>query len=233
MKKLIVLCLLLASIHARADMVIVQKMEGMGQSNEMTIKIKGDKIRTDASPQISTILDTTSGDIITLMHTQKSYMKISAEKTKALMEQMKAMQAQANPGASPSAAPKFVDTGKKEKVNGYDAEIYTSETPTMKFTFWVTRDFPNFAAVQEQMKKLQTAMQNRLGGAATGAVPNTTELPGLPVKTEMETGGQKMTTTLVSAKEDPVSDTDLAIPADYKEMQMPSFSMPPGAPPKP
>lgn len=233
MKKLTIVCLLLATFHVRADMVIVQKVEGMRMSGEMTMKIKGDKIRTDASPQISTIMDTASGDMITLMHAQKSYMKISAGKTKALMEQMKALQGQANPGASPAAPLKFVDTGKREKVNGYDAGIFTAETPTTKFTFWVTRDFPNFAAVQEQMKKLQTAMQNTLGAAATDSIPNTSELPGLPVKTEMENGGQKITTSLLSAKEGPVSDADLAIPADYKEMQMPSFNMPPGGAPKP
>lgn len=120
----------------------------------------------------------------------------------------------------------MADTGKKEKVNGYDAEIYTAETPDMKFTFWVARDFPNFAAVKEQMKKMQTAMQNKLGTAATGSVPNTNELPGLPVKTEMETGGRKITTTLISAKEEPVADAEVAVPAGYTEMQIPSLNMP-------
>lgn len=89
MKKLIVVCLLLASLHARADMVIALKVEQPEQSMEMTMKIKGDKIRTDATPQVSTIMDTATGDMITIMRAQKNYMKISAEKTKAMMEQMK------------------------------------------------------------------------------------------------------------------------------------------------
>src|SRR5215210_7640566 len=80
-------------IHA--DMVIVQKVDGAGQSGEMTMKIKGDKVRTEVNPQISTITNATTGDVTTVMHEQKSYMTMPASSTKALMEQMqKTMAAQ-------------------------------------------------------------------------------------------------------------------------------------------
>jgi len=221
MKKLAAVCLLLASLHARADMTITELVDAGGQSQNMTIKIKGDKMRTDIAAQMSTITDTNTGDVITIMHPQKSYLKISASKTKELITKMQAMQGQT--AATATEKPKIVATGKKEKVNDYNTEIYTAESPTMKFTYWVAKDFPNAAAVQEQMKKMQDGMQSKIGTAGN-SVPDISILPGLPLKTEIVTGGQTITTTLISVKQSPVDDADLQIPADYKEMQMPSFN---------
>src|SRR2546423_15701587 len=44
-------------VNVRADLTIVQKVEGLGPSTEMTIKVKGSKVRVDASTQVTTILD--------------------------------------------------------------------------------------------------------------------------------------------------------------------------------
>lgn len=228
MKKLAAICLLIASLHARADLVLVEKIDGMGptgQAGEITIKIKGDKIRTDISSQMSSIMDTNSGDMVTIMHEQKSYMKMSADKTKALMEQMRAMQGKAAPSATPEA-PKFASTGQKEDVNGFKTEIYTADFNGKKITAWVALDYPNASTVMQQFKKMQDAMQSKFPNAA----PKMDSLPGLPVKTEVDMGGQKMTTTLVSVKEQPVDAADLEIPAGYTEMQMPSFNMPAAKP---
>ena len=220
MKKITLLCFLLSSLCARADMVITETMEGAGQNMTMTLKIKGDKVRTDVSPQMSTIMDTASGDTITIMHPQKSYMKMSASKTKELMEQMKKMRGTPAAAETPAAKPKLVDTGKSEKVNNYNAEIYTMETPTAKITCWITKDFPNYAAVQEQMKKLQSGILSKLG---SDLAPDTSEAKGLPVKTQIVTNGQTMTVTILSAKEQPVADAEMVVPPDYQEISMPGF----------
>jgi hypothetical protein len=61
---------------ARADLTIVQKVEGVGAINEMTIKIKGDKARVDASPQVATIIDSKTGDILNILRDQKQFASI-------------------------------------------------------------------------------------------------------------------------------------------------------------
>src|ERR1043166_4939488 len=70
------ICLLLP---ARADLTIVQKVEGAGQGGEMTIKIKGDKARIDTSPKLTTIIDGKTGEITNLMNDQK---KIKGDKAR-------------------------------------------------------------------------------------------------------------------------------------------------------
>ena len=222
MKKIVILCLFISIIQARADMVITESVASVGQTQTMTLKIKGDKVRTDISEQLSTIMDTASGDLITIMHAQKSYMKISGSKSKELIEQMKKLQGQTDAADTPAEKPKLVDTGKSEKVNDYNAEIYTSQTPTMKITLWVTKDFPNYAAVSEQMKKLQADILGKLGSAANGT-PDISGLQGLPVKTQYEINGNTVTVTILSAKEQPVDDAEMTVPSGYTEMAMPNF----------
>src|ERR1700678_112151 len=73
---------------SRADLVIVQKVEGGGQAGDQTIKIKGDKARTELSPGVSMITDGATGEMITLMQTGRTYLKVSAEQTKAMMGQL-------------------------------------------------------------------------------------------------------------------------------------------------
>ncbi|MEA3187950.1 MAG: hypothetical protein QOD99_1780, partial [Chthoniobacter sp.] len=155
MRLLAPLGLFLLSFAARADMVIVQKIEGGGQSGQMTMKFKGDKVRTDISPQVTTITDAASGDVITIMHAQKNYMKMPAASTKALMEQMqKQIQTQTAAG-SPPPNPKPHATGRKEKINGYDTAEYTCEIGGMKVSYWIASNFPNWPAVLAALLKFQ------------------------------------------------------------------------------
>src|SRR2546423_15261463 len=74
------------SLPAHADFTIVQKVEGKGKTNEITLKVRGDKIRLEASPQITMIVDGKTGDTITLMNTQKKIIRISGDKAKAIAE---------------------------------------------------------------------------------------------------------------------------------------------------
>lgn len=218
--------LLVLNVSANADMTIVQKVEGTGQISEMTMKFKDDKVRTDVSPQISTITDAKSGDVVTVMHPQKSYMKIPASSTKALMEKMQQMQ-QPNGGASPTPAPKLQPTGKKEKINGFDTEEYTATIGGMSVHYWIAKDFPKWSTIAAQMLKMQ---QGGLGAMAKGMGPGAADFPGMPVRTEMDMNGQKITTTLQSIKEETLDAKDFEVPSDYKAMQIPSFGMPPGQP---
>lgn len=223
MKHLLPLLLSAAlTLSARADLVITQKIEGSGQSGTMTMKIKGDKIRTDVSPEVSTITDAKSGDVTTIMNSQKSYMVIPASASKALMEKMQKGMAQASPGASPAAV-KLTDTGRKEKVNGYDTEVYTSSIGGMKMTYWIAPNFPDWKKVLDGMMAFQ---RGGLAAMTKGMMPAASDFTGMPVKTEVDMGAQKITTTLESVKEEPVADTEFQIPAGYTEIKMPSFNAP-------
>jgi hypothetical protein len=211
--------LLASASLLRADYVVVQKVDGGMQSGEMTIKIKNGKARVDMAPQISTISDSTSGDVITLMHAQKQFMRIPAAQTKALVEQMQKLS-----GAKPqTAAPKLTPTGKKEKVGEYECELYTWAAGGMTVNYWLADKFPDYAKVQAALEETQNA---GLTAMMSGMMPKSSEFPGMAIKTEMAVAGQKITTTLVSVKEQEVDPAVFELPKDYKEMASPAFNLP-------
>jgi hypothetical protein len=200
---------------ARADVVIVQQVDGMAQSGQMTIMVGADKVRTDVSPEISTITDTTTGDVTTLMHPQKAYMIIPASATKA----MRSIIQQAAGTAAGSASPaKPVATGKTDKINGYNASEYTFTNGNLKAIYWISADFPNAKMVTDAMGKFRKGV---LADITRGLAPDLSDLPGVPVKTEVEINGRKITTVLVSAKDQPVDPSEYQVPAAYTQMKMP------------
>jgi hypothetical protein len=196
-----------------ADLVVVQKVEGGAQAGDMTMKIKDDRARADISPAVSTIIDITTGDVAILMHAQKTFTRINAAAARELLAKVKKNEHENN-GNQPTR-PKLQQTGKKEKLLGYDAEEFIWEFGEVKLTYWIAKDFPNATAILTVMKKMQT------GAAllASGFMPDPMELPGLPLKTELTVSGKKsFTTTLVSVKEEPVDETEFDMPDDYKEV---------------
>jgi hypothetical protein len=232
-KKLpLILCLLLATLVARADVITVEAMTNGSQTATITTKIKGDKSRTDISSQgadpgdtssTSIIADVDSGDIITLVHESKSFLKFSADKTKSLVDEMQKTKANA------LAAPKIIDTGRAEKVGDYATEVYTAQTQTAKYTYWVAKDFPDFATLQDQMRKFQIRQADlkRKLGMKEDLSPDIWTLDGMVVKTiilTQVTNEKGVTTpattvtTLVTARNQTLDPADFQIPADYIEM---------------
>ena len=207
-------CAFLWLAPVRADLVIVQHVDGSGQSGDQTIKIKGDKARTDLAQQVSMITDGASGDIVTLMHSTKTFLKLTAAQTKAMLEQLKKLAPTAEP-------PKLTDTGKKEKIGNYDCEIFTSNLGAVSVTYWIARDFPNYQSVLEQMGKLQGGSISAMG---KGIMPELKDFPGMQIKTEMDLGGKKISTVLISAKEETVDPASFDIPKDYKEASAPALN---------
>src|SRR4051794_41072478 len=94
-------------LSARADFTIVQKVEGKGSANEITLKLKGDKVRMEATPQMTMIVDGKTGDTITLMTAQRKFLRISGDKAKAIAELA------AKYGGTTGEKPKLTATGKK------------------------------------------------------------------------------------------------------------------------
>jgi hypothetical protein len=228
MKHLVIsLGLALGVVAAHGDLVLQQKVESSMISGTITTQIKGDKIRVDmpSGPQgaMSTIMDLNSGDSTTLLHDQKTAMKIPGAQIKQMAEAMKKSRASAGTNAEP---PKFTDTGKAEKVGDYNAEIYTwSSAEGANQTVWVAREFPNYTKIKVQMDKLNNSPVAQM---SKGTAPDVSTLPGMVVKTQMEVNGQKITSTLVSAKESSVDASIFQTPKDYKEVSQPGM----GAPPK-
>lgn len=217
-------------LAARADFTIVQKLEGKGKGSEITLKIKGDKIRMEATPQMTMIVDGKTGDTITLMNAQKKFLRISGEKAKAIAE----MAAKYNVSEA-AEKPKLIATGKKMTINGYEAEEYVGETKVMKVSYWIAPSFPDSAAIMKQLQAVIPAAWNDL---AKGMM-DYRDLPGFPIKTVARmSGGDEITSTVSAIRHDALSDAEFAVPQDFEEMKVPKMEIsgdksPPPAPPKP
>lgn len=210
--------LTLRSLHA--DLTVVQKIEGMGLATESTTKVKGDKTRVDAMPGMSMIINGGTGDILNIMHSQRSYMKIPADAAKLAVSKMVSPK-----GDSADAKPKLVATGKKETINTYPSEEYTSEVAGRKVTVWLTTALPNY---QTALKQMTAAMgQGPLAATMQSFSFYSNDLPGFPIRTVSEIApGQTITATTVSLDEKPIADADFAVPAGYKEVSMPMLTPP-------
>ena len=208
------LALLLAAVlatAAHADLTITQKVQQEAQPAAdltVTMKIKGQKMRMDASPKISTIIDLKSGDIQNLMHDQKMVMTIPG----ALM---KSMQQAAAPAAAGTEVPK--PTGNKETISGFACEEYTLNSQGAKVNVWLTKDLPAAQKIMSEVAALspndpfQLALKGR-------------EIDGFPLRTVIETpGGGKTTMTVLAVNESPLADSEFSVPSGYKAMQMPSL----------
>lgn len=205
---------------ARADLLITQKVEGMGPAPmEMTTRVKGDKMRVDPTSEMSMIVDVKTGDMINLMHSQKAYLKISGDMAKSMMEQMKQGQS-----ATAAAKPDLKPTGKKETINGYACDEYAGTMNGMKLSFMLTKALPNYESALKQLadsaKNGPLAQQTQAMGMDFGT------LPGFPLRTSMDMGGQKMTSTVTNVSTAPLPDSEFVLPAGYKEISMPSLTPP-------
>jgi Domain of unknown function (DUF4412) len=193
---------------SQADIVVKQSLDSPSMKGEMVISVKGQQMRTDIGKDTSAIMDGATGNMLTLMHAQKMVMKVDGATTKAQIEAMK----KAAPAADPAAvvaAPKA--TGKKEKVGEYECEIYEMTANGSTVRMWVAKDFPNYEAINKEMASATASM----AAAASGATPPV--LPGMTMKTEMNVGGQMITTLLLSAESKAVDAAIFTAPADYKD----------------
>jgi len=221
------------SLSARADFTIVQKVEkkeakGKGEANEITLKLKGDKIRMEATPQVTMIVDGRTGDTITLLNEQKKIVRISGEKAKAIAEMA------AKYGGANNEKPKLALTGKKMTINGYEADEYVAEGKKFKARYWIAASYPNSAAIMKQLQAVIPAGWNDL---AKGMI-DYRDLPGLPLRSEITVGDDDIVTTVVAVKTDPLAETEFLAPKDFQEMKVPNMEIStdkptPAPPPKP
>jgi len=205
-------------VCARADLTIVQKVEGPGQNGEITVKIKGDKERMDAPSQPTRIIDGKTGEMTDLLNEKKSFIRISAQQMKAAAETINKF----DDGKRPSPH-KLTPTGKKETINGYETEEFVYETPQFKASFWVATKYPDAADILKQM-------QAPVSGAwkpSNMGMPDYTDFAGLPLKTVISVGDNQVATTITSIKKDSISAAEFDIPKDFQEVKKPLDAAPP------
>jgi hypothetical protein len=199
---------------ARADLTVVQNVEGDANAAHVTLRVKGDKARVEISPEVTMILDAGTGELITLMNNQKTVMRISGERAKAMAEMAGAESKDSGIEAPPQP------TGQKKVINGYDTDEYVSDSPKYHTIYWVAKNYPNYQNILSQLSVLHKSVF----AAMHKNMPDYNKLPGLPIRTEIKSQGKMdIISTLVSVNTDPLPDSDFAIPAGYSELKMPDF----------
>jgi hypothetical protein len=202
------------SLTAHAGVVIVQDVEQTGPmplKTRMTIKAEGEKARVDIGKEISSIVDSESGEVSSLMHAQKIAMQLP----KGALDAMKEKVSDAGKNEGPDIKP----TGKKEKINGFDCEEYAGTFQGLDVAYWVTNDLPNASAVMDQLGKLS-------GGANPfkGVLKNGEDFPGFPIRTVITTPQAGTSTmTIVSVNEEEIPAAEFEVPKNYKSMELPSM----------
>lgn len=201
---------------ARADLTIVQKVEGPMINGPVTVRIKGDKARIDASAQASTIVNGKTGEMITLMNEQKRYTRITADRARAMMETV-ARFSGGNMDASKPA--NLVATGKKETIDGYETEEYVRETPHLKVSYWIAASYPGGAAITKQLEATTPSMW----GPAAQTSPDFRGLPGVPLKSIVKLNTTEIVSTVTSIKQEALADSLFEPPPDFQEMKLPDL----------
>ena len=204
------------SVTARGDLTIVQKIEGSGALKQITMKLKGDKARVEVSPEITTIMETRGGDILTLMNTKKKFVRISAERSKAIAELASKYGKDAS---APAEKSKLTATGRKETINGYETEEYVRESSSMKESYWIALKYPDSAEIVKQLKAITPTAWNDI---AKGVL-DFNDFPGLPLRTIIKTDKKEIICTIVSIKQDLLSDVEFAVPRDFQELKVPNL----------
>ena len=204
------------------DLVLVQKVEERGpgaHTGEITIKAKGEKIRVDVSPEISFLMDMASGETITLQHRQKTYMEVSAAATRQLARKMEHQR-----GEGETANPvRLEPTGKRETVAGQETRVYTAQSGALKMTWWIAQNSADADKFLTLLALLRKAPMVQLAGDMALLDANF-PFPGIPLKTEIiMPDGRKLTTTLLSLKEEPLENLDFTVPPGYSSLPKPLF----------
>jgi Domain of unknown function (DUF4412) len=203
-------------VAARGDLTIVQKVEGSGSVKQLTMKLKGERARVEVSPELTTIMDTRSGDILTLMNAKKKFVRISADKSKAIAELAGKYAGDSSAAAEKS---KLTSTGRKETINGFETEEYVRESPSARESYWIALKYPDAPAI---MKQLQAITPTAWNDVAKGML-DFRDFPGLPLRVIIKTDRKEIVSTITSITQDALNEAEFAIPKDFQELKVPNL----------
>jgi hypothetical protein len=199
-------------MSSRADVTVVQTLDSAMMKGEMVMKVKGDKARTDMPAgmmgNMTVLMDVKAGESITLMHGPK------------MMLRMKTGDAMAAAAAAVDAAKieKPKATGQKEKVGVWDTEVFEADTGMGPARMWVAKDFPNYAAVQKELKRISEATTK-----GRTFDPSNFDMGGMVVKSEMSSPVGKIISTLVRVETKNLDAKEFEVPQGYTEQKMPAI----------
>jgi Domain of unknown function (DUF4412) len=204
------------ALTAKADYLVKEEIQRSGRAQQISVKIKGTKIRVDMAETNSVILDSATGEMTILFHPQKSYLRISADTVKAQVKALKALLGQKSDDAAPA---ELKPTGNHQQIDGYDTEEYTTEFDGIPMTFFVAKSYPNYQKVLAALSQLQSSP---ILGDARGLVIPPDKLPGLPLRTIQSFNGEQIVTSIDSVQETDLPDSEFTISDDYKQLAPPA-----------
>jgi hypothetical protein len=216
MKVLVLLLILAAPLTTLADVVveiIEQNLELPAKNGGMLLKCKGDQLRVDvtgSAERMSAILNVKTGEMLSLLHTKKKFVKLRPDDVKRQTEV-----AHKAAGFDPPKAKKAKATGIVEKIGEWEAEIFEFDAGGATGRLWAAREFPNAQALNDAFKML--SVMN-----STGFDPQAMGVPGSVVKSEMKTPDGLLTATLAKCVVGPVPDSEFIVPGDYEEIKAPN-----------
>ena len=179
----------------------------------MTAKIKEGKMRLDLNPQMSSIVDLKTGEMISLMHNQKMAMTIPGASIKSL-QQAYAQRAQESVDAQRSP-PK--STGRKEKISGYACEEFETTAEGTSVHLWITKDLPDG-------EKLMSELSSLAGVDPFRGFSKDQQLPGFPIRTVVDGAGiGKTIVTVLEIKQDQIASSEFVVPESYRMIRAPTL----------
>lgn len=195
---------------ARADLTITYHVEQAKSQTPATlvVKIKDGKVRSDVSPEVSAIMDTASGDMVSLMHSQKMAMAVPGSA-------LKQMAAAAGSEATDLKPPQ--PTGRKEKISGFECEEFLFEQGGQTLEVWITKEIPEGSDISAQLSKLGTSM-SPAANATEGM-----KIDGFPVRTITSGPQGRVTITVAGLNRDELAASEFEIPSDYRKVEMPQL----------
>jgi hypothetical protein len=202
----IFLALVFTIVVARADLVMEFSFPFpilKGNTANTIVKIKGDKIRQDSflngQKIFSRIADLKTGDNFIL------------KDSKWITTNSLILPNQTNAAVEKAKWSKIQDTGKTEKVNGYEAKIYIlTNLDNVTVTLWVVKNFPDFKKIKKDLVKLDKLNDEKL-------MPEFSSLSGMPLKLLLSSSTNRVIAipfTLVSANEESIDDSTFELPKD-------------------
>jgi hypothetical protein len=223
MKRLLLLPLgLLAAVQfATAGVIITEEAEQSGGpmpgKTQLTITVSGDRARVDVGKEISSIVDSKTGAVTSLMHSQKIAMQLP----EGALDAIKKKTTQSKPKLD------LKPTGNKKTINGFNCEEYKGTIEGMKVAFWITHEVENQKEILAQIGKLSGGNDPFHAALEGGA-----DFPGFPIRSTLSSPQAGTSTmTVISVRNEDVPATTFEIPPDYKTMDMPKVSNPGGGAP--
>lgn len=218
---LLPLLVLLGTLPIRADIVVERKITVGSEIRHMVLKFKDDRARIEIpkeeSRKIILLLDLAKDQICNLVPDKRVGFIGKLSERRASRERALANHS-IKPGTySPTR------TGQTKRIGPWLADEYVIGAVGLRI--WTSAEFPRWQFFQEQLARFSKAES---GGALS---PDCFGLPGLVI--EYSNPGEQGVelVNLESAREEPVPESDLAIPEGYDLNPFPATNMSGAVPP--